>query len=492
VKIAIIGGGIAGLSAAWQLEKSRRAGAAVEYRLFERSSRLGGVVQTERLADGSLLEAGPDSFLSEKPWAAALCAELGLQDRLVGSNDADRKTFILLHGRLVPLPDGLQFLVPTRIAPVAGSRLFSLAGKLRFAREYLFPPAPLAENEDESVAQFVTRHFGSELVERLAEPLLAGIYGGHADGLSVRAVLPRMARMEAEHGSLIRAVLRARKSQPAGPGSSRPLFTSLRGGMQEMTDALVAQLNPLWLHTGAGVESLRQSPGAWYARTADGEQQFDAVILALPAWAAATLMHDTSRPESYGRSVPASELARLLAVIPYSSSVIVNLGYQRSALSTVDTNKLAGFGFLVPRTEGRKLLACTYTHNKFPHRVTPGRAIFRCFFAAETADQIMAQSDSDIAALAVAELRAILGLPGEPDLARVARWPQAMAQYTIGHLQRVTEIEQLCQNLPGLALAGNGFRGIGVPDCVRTGTEAAQRLAQAAGVPVRVAESSRQ
>jgi len=483
VRIGIIGGGIAGLSAAWELEKARRQGTPVEYQLFERSSRLGGVIQTEWLADGSLLEAGPDSFLTEKPWAAALCVELGLKEQLVGSNDAGRKTFILLHGRLTPLPDGLQFLVPTRIAPVATSRLFSLGSKLRFAREYLFPPAPLDQYADESVAQFVTRHFGAQLVERLAEPLLAGIYGGSAAALSVRAVLPRMARMEAEHRSLIRGVLRARAAQPSATSPPKPLFTTLRGGMQQMTDTMAAQLNAAWVRTSARVLAITRSDAGWRVLTAGRTEDFDSVILALPALAAAALLNPTE-----------AHLASLLGTIPYSSSLTVNLGYDRASLAA-DPGELEGFGFLVPRGEGRQLLACTYTHNKFPHRVAAERAIFRCFFAAETADQLMRRTDDEIAALAAAELRDILGLRAEPDLARVARWPQAMAQYTVGHLSRVTEIERLCQNLPGLALAGNGFTGIGVPDCVRSGAQAAQRLLNMAAAPAKAvsnAEHSRQ
>ena len=468
MRIAVIGGGVAGLSAAWTLEKARRQGADIEYCVFERATRLGGVIQTEKLDDGSLLEAGPDSFLTEKPWAADLCRELGLGNDLIGSNDAARKTWILLHGRLTPLPDGLQFLVPTRIRPIVTSSLFSAGTKARFAREYLFPPRPLAADQDESVTQFVARHFGRELVERLAEPLLAGIYGGSAGELSVRAVLPRMAKMEAEHRSLIRGVLHARRTQLPAASAPNPLFTTLGGGMQQMTDALAAQLDSACIRLQTEVRSLRPARGAWDVTVAGVVQSFDSIIVALPARAAAALLAEAD-----------AELAAQLAAVPYTSSVTVNLGYDRRVLGGADQSRLAGFGFLVPRSERRRLLACTYTHNKFLHRASPQRAIFRCFFAAEKADQIMALPDDQIAALAAAELRDILQLPASPELARVARWPYAMAQYTIGHLGRVTEIERLCQNLPGLALAGNAFRGIGVPDCVRSGTQAAEQLLRA-------------
>ncbi|MGH9580834.1 MAG: protoporphyrinogen oxidase, partial [Terriglobales bacterium] len=231
VRIAIIGGGVAGLSAAWELERVRQQGATLEYVLYERGSRLGGVLRTERAEDGSLIEAGPDSFLSEKPWAAELCRELGLEGELIGSNDAARKTLIVRGGRLLPLPEGLQFLVPTRAWPVLLSPLFSLSSKLRLAREWF--ARPRASQEDESAAAFVTRHFGREMVERLADPLLAGVYGGEAEKLSARAVLPRLVEMEAHHGSLSRALLRA-KAGRTGSAPPPPLFTSLRNGMQQL------------------------------------------------------------------------------------------------------------------------------------------------------------------------------------------------------------------------------------------------------------------
>jgi len=460
MKIAVIGGGIAGLSAAWQLEKARRGGADVEYCLFERSCHLGGVIKTETLADGSILEAGPDSFLTEKPWAAALCKELGLGEELVTSNNAARSTFILLKDRLVALPDGLQFLVPTKTAPIIGSPLFSWGTKLRFVLEYLFPPQP-ASSSDESVADFVARHFGQELVERIADPLLAGIYGGSARQLSVRAVLPRMAKMEAEHRSLIRGALGARKRAAQTSAPSPPIFTSLRGGMQQMTDALAARLRPEWIRTRAEAKGIARSDEAWQVVTPAGAETFDAAILALPAWGAAALL----QPIDY-------QLTSLLNEIPYSSSITLNLMYDQQTLG----RELKGFGFLVPRSEGRRLLACTYTHNKFPHRASSGTAILRCFLAAERADAAMAVSDEEIVGTVRSELNNILGIDASPALARVSRWPRAMGQYAVGHVTRVTKIEQHVAALPGLALAGNAYHGIGVPDCVRSGAEAADGL----------------
>ncbi|MBV8207753.1 MAG: protoporphyrinogen oxidase [Acidobacteria bacterium] len=460
MKIAIIGGGIAGLSAAWELEKRRRAGLQVEYRVFERNAELGGVIRTRRLSDGSLFEEGPDSFLTEKPWAADLCRELGLADELIGSNDAARRTFILLRDRLRPLPDGLQFFVPTRILPVAGSALFSFRTKLRFAREYVAPPAPLGGG-DESVAAFVARHFGHEVVETLADPLLGGIYGGSADQLSVRAVLPRMVTMESQSGSLIRAMLRARRNLRTPPG--RPLFTALRRGMQQMTDALAAQLNASWVHRGVAVSSVGRDGENWLVGAASGPQSFDAIIMAVPAWASANLLRSVSPGLSAG-----------LASIPYSSSAIVNLAFDAARIG----QSPEGFGFLVPRSEGRAMLACTFVQNKFPHRAAPGMALYRCFFAApEDEGRLLGMNDSELTATALGELREIAGVKAPPCSVHVTRWERAMAQYAPGHLETVTEIERLRVQCKGLGLAGNFLQGIGVPDCVRTGAQAALALA---------------
>ncbi|MFY9647740.1 MAG: protoporphyrinogen oxidase, partial [Terriglobales bacterium] len=259
-RIAIIGGGISGLSAAYTLEEKRKAGAAVEYVVFESSPRLGGVLVTDHV-DGCIIEAGPDSFLTEKPWAADLCRKVGLGDQLIGSNDSERKTYILMKDKLVVLPDGLMFMVPTKIIPTVLSRLFSMRTKLRMAAEWFHPPHKATE--DETVAAMVERHYGSEVVDLLADPLLSGVYGGEATQLSVRAVLPRFAEMEAKYGSLGRAMLAARtKMATATKGPARPLFSSLKDGMQQMIDALVARLDAKALKTSSPVQMLtRQSAG---------------------------------------------------------------------------------------------------------------------------------------------------------------------------------------------------------------------------------------
>jgi oxygen-dependent protoporphyrinogen oxidase len=458
-RIAIIGGGISGLSAAFALEEHRRnTSAQVEYVLYESSSRLGGVLRTEHI-DGCVVEAGPDSFVTEKPWAADLCRALGIGDQLIGSNDADRKTYILVGGRLIEMPDGLMFLVPTKILPTGLSPLFSWKTKLRMTQELFHPPR--AVDHDESVAAFVERHYGAEMVDRLADPLLSGVYGGEAAGLSVRAVLPRFAQMERTHGSLGRAMLAAKKKMSAAARQPAPLFTSLKDGMQHLAETVVSQLRPSSLLTSAQVQALQRGPGGWVVSAGMQSDLFDGVVVALPSLAAAEVLRMAS-----------PELAAELGAVQYSSSITVGLGYDREVRESLPP----GFGFLVPRSEGRRLLAATFVHNKFPHRAPEDRALLRCFFAGRNAEDVWASPDDEIVRIVRKELREIVGVRAEPLFARVYRWESAMAQYGVGHLERLQRVERLRAQLPGLALAGNGYRGIGVPDCVRSGRDAAAEM----------------
>ena len=463
-RIAIIGGGISGLSAAYALEEKRRAGLEVQYVLYEASARFGGVLVTDRV-DGCILEAGPDSFLTEKPWATDLCAKLGLAGQLIGSNDADRKTYILVRGKLVEMPDGLMFMVPTKLAPTIFSPLFSTQTKLRMAQEWFHPPHKA--NGDETVAAFVERHYGPEMVDRLADPLLSGVYGGEASQLSVRAVLPRFAEMEAKYGSLGRAMLAARSAARKAKTPPRPLFTSLENGMQQMVDALVAVLDADALNAGATVQAVAPEAGSWVVSAGLQSDEFDAVILALPTKAAANLLQ---------RCGP--QLAAELGAIEYSSSVTVALGYDKQVRDSLPP----GFGFLVPRSEGKRMLAATFVHNKFPHRAPEDRAILRCFLGGARGEQMLALSEEEILSIVREELDQILQLRAEPLFTRVFKWRGAMAQYGVGHLERLERIEALRQKLPGLALAGNGYSGIGVPDCVRSGTAAVDTTLYALGL----------
>lgn len=482
-RIAIIGGGIAGLSAAWALEKARRAGQDVEYALFEAGSRLGGVIGSE-VVDGCVIEGGPDSFLTEKPAAAQLCRELGIGDQLLPSNDAERKTYIVVRNRLVPLPDGLMFMIPTKLVPTALTGLFSLGTKLRMAREYLFPPAPATQ--DESVAAMTLRHFGQETVDRLVSPLLSGVYGGDASQLSVRAVLPRMVKMEQEHRSLTRAMLAARKKAPRAPGKPagpRPtLFTTLRGGMSQMADAVSAQLVPGSVRLDAPVHGLGRNderggePRAWTVESTYGREQFDAVILALPAWASAHLLQLIDHP-----------LSEALSGVPYSSSITMTLGYERSELA----NLPPGFGFLVPATEKRRMLACTFVHAKFAGRVPAGKGLLRCFLGGTANDDLMDWEDGRLTQIVLRELDEILRLKALPNFVRIHRSRRGMAQYGVGHLERIQLVRDRVATLPGLALAGNAYQGIGVPDCIRTGQEAAETALRAVQAEIPATSTAR-
>jgi oxygen-dependent protoporphyrinogen oxidase len=458
-RIAIIGGGISGLSAAYTIEEKRRSGTPVEYVLFESKPRLGGVLVTERV-DGCLVEAGPDSFLTEKPWAADLCTKVGLGGQLIGSNDSGRKTYIVVKNKLVVIPDGLMFMVPTKIMATVLSPLFSVRTKLRMAAEWFHPPHKASA--DETVAEMVERHYGAEMVDLLADPLLSGVYGGEATQLSVRAVLPRFADMESKHGSLGRAMLSARKKMAtARRGPALPLFTSLKDGMQQMTDALIASLDPSALKTSVPVEFLACELGQWTVSAGYQTDQFDAVIVATPTPAAASVLQGTDE-----------KLSAELRSIQYSSSVTVTLGYDENVRRVLPP----GFGFLVPRSAGRRMLAATFVHNKFPHRAPADRAIIRCFLGGARDEQILESSEKEILQIVRDELKQIIALRAEPLFARVYKWRSAMAQYSVGHLERLQRIETLRQKFPGLALAGNGYSGIGVPDCVRSGTEAASKI----------------
>jgi oxygen-dependent protoporphyrinogen oxidase len=455
-RIAIIGGGISGLAAALALEEHRSRGADLDYVLYESSARLGGVLRTERVCD-CIVEAGPDSFLTQKSWASNFCRALGLGDQLIGSNDSERETYILRGGRLAPMPDGLTFMVPTRILPTALSPLFSWKTKLRMARELFLTPQN--NDRDESVASFVERHYGAEIVDVLADPLLSGIYGGEATRLSVRAVLPRFAEMERTQGSLGRAMLAARKKTP--PLTMAPIFTSLKNGMQSMADAIVTRLNPTSIETNTPVASVQREGSAWLVSAGSGSNVFDHVVVALPTHATARLL-----------KAAAPELSAELGAVEYTSSITVALGYDRPVRESLPP----GFGFLVPRSEGRRLLAATFVHNKFARRAPADRALLRCFIAGSSAENLWALSDHQIVGMVRNELQQILGLRAEPLFARVYKWKSAMAQYGVGHLDRLDRVEPLRQRLPGLALAGNGYRGIGIPDCISSGQDAVKQI----------------
>jgi oxygen-dependent protoporphyrinogen oxidase len=465
MRTAIIGGGIAGLAAAYELEKARAGGAAIEYTLFEAGERLGGSLASENIS-GVMLERGPDSFLTEKPAAAELCCELGLLADLVPSNDAARKTWILVKNKLVALPDGLMFLVPTKLIPTALTQLFSFKTKLKMGLELL--QRPRLSEQDESVAALVERHYGAEAVERLADPLLSGIFGGDAAQLSARTVLPRLVEMEREYGSLTRGMLAARSKMRAKAGeaakknaAARGVFTTLRGGMQHLVDALETRLERAWVRVGMPVSGLEHFPEGWRVEAGGVREIYDSVIVASPAWAAGALLGKVD-----------ATLSGELSAIPYSSSITVNLIYDETSLGALPD----GFGFLVPAVEGRAILACTFVHRKFLGRTPPGKAVLRAFLGGMKNEAMLSGPDDVLVATVRRELKEILGIGAEPEHTLVSRWRRAMAQYAVGHQERVTRIAERVAALPGLQLAGNAYDGIGVSDCIRLGRAAAREL----------------
>jgi oxygen-dependent protoporphyrinogen oxidase len=468
MRVAIVGGGIAGLSAAYELELARARGVDVEYELYEAESRLGGVISSS-VVDGTVIEKGPDSFLTEKPAALELCRELGLEASLVPSNDAERKTFILLRNRLVALPDGLMFLVPTKFLPMVMTPLFGWLTKLRLGLEML--QRPRVPEGDESVAALVRRHYGQQAVDRLADPMLSGIYGGEASLLSAKAVLPRFVEMERKHGSLTLGMLKGMRErrfaaelheretgEEAPP--PKPLFTTLRFGLQQLVDELVMRLDARRLHVGSPVTGLAREGDGWLV-TAASSEGFDAVILATPAWAAGGLLAGVD-----------AGLSAELGAIPYSSSVTVNLVFDGAHLDPLPD----GFGFLVPASEGRAMLACTFIHRKFPGRTAHGKTVLRAFLGGARGEALLEEPDAVLAALVRRELMEMLEISATPERVEVERWPRSMAQYAVGHGARMERIREGLTRLPGLYLAGNAYDGIGISDCIRLGRGAARGI----------------
>lgn len=468
-RVVVVGGGIAGLAAAHRLGQARRQGAPVDEHLVEAGDRLGGVIRTE-LVDGCVVEAGPDSFLGEKPEAAALARELGLGGSLMGSNDAGRRTYILHKGRLERLPEGLMLLAPARLGPVLTTPLLPVAGKISILREWLMGRAPGGPppGDDESIASFIGRHFGPGMLENIAEPLLAGVYGGDSASLSVRSVLGRFVEMEKKFGSLTRGAMTARKCR-ANAGST---FMTLQNGLGSLVEALAGEIGSERVEFGcraAGVEIVPSAERRYRILLQGGSsREADSVILALPAWASASLLRNLDR-----------SLSEQLAAIPYTSALTVALAYDGQVRSRLPQ----GFGFLIPRAENRSLLACTFVHAKFDHRAPDDRALLRCFLGGSRDLRILEASDEEVLSTMREELQSILGLEAPPLFSRIYRWPRAMAQYVVGHGERLRVITGRLREYPGLYLAGNAYQGIGISDAIRTG-EAAARQALEHQAPV--------
>lgn len=468
--VVIVGGGISGLSAAWYLqEQARRDRIDVRYTLLESAPRWGGKILTEVVGGPSeasfVVEGGPDAFLTQKPWALELARELGLEDRLVPMNTGVQAVFVLQRGRPVPMPDGVLLVVPTRFLPFVKSPLISLPGKMRMGLDLVIPAR--RDDGDETLAAFIRRRLGQEALDKIAEPLMSGIYNADAEDQSIMATFPRFREMEKRHGSLIRGMLAARRreavARPAAPGGAAPkrmpMFMSLRLGTQELIDAIVPRLSGD-LRTGTTVEAIERADGGYRVVTGDGEVlAADAVLLTTPAYAAADLVHALA---------PAA--ADLMGEIRYVSTGTISMAFRAEDIR----RPLGGIGLVVPKGENRPINALTISSAKFNHRAPGGTVLMRAFFGGSRSPASMSYDDAALLEVVRGELRAILDIEAAPLFHRIYRWHRANPQYGVGHLERVSRIEAALPE--GLHVSGGAYRGVGMPDCVYQSRETVRRI----------------
>lgn len=455
VDVAIIGGGISGLAAANRL---REVALGLSTVVLESGPRAGGVLGTIR-RDGFLVEQSADSFITNVPYAIDLCRRLGLGDRLVSTDPNHRRSFVVRRGRLEPIPDGLVIMAPSRVGPMVTTRILSVLGKLRLAMERILPRG---DGSDESLASFARRRFGRETYNRLIQPLVGGMYTGDPERLSVKATMPRFLDMEQQHGSLIKAMRAAAKADGAkteGSGARYGLFVGLEGGISELVDALAGRVP---VRTDATVERLERDGEGWRLIVNGEPLSARSVVIATPPKAAAGLLRDID-----------AEAAGLIGGIPSTSSAIVSLGYRRDRIA----HPLDGFGFVVPFVERRQILSGSFSSVKFAGRAPEGSALIRVFMGGAKRPELVDADDAELVRIASSELASLLGARGEPDLAIVSRWRGAMPQYEVGHLDRIATITDRIAAIPGLEVAGNWLAGVGVPMCVKSGEDAANRVA---------------
>ncbi len=479
-RIIIVGGGAAGLGAAYKVKRAADEGHEVEFLLVEKDPRLGGKIASETVTDewggasGAefMIDGGPDCFLTSKPAVHRIAKSAGFFDDELPSDESRKKTLILSRGGLYEMPDGVMMFAPTKFVPFATTGLFSWPGKIRMGWDLFVPKKRVPEGQlnDETLEDFIVRRMGRECLDRLAEPLVGGVHASDPTQMSLAATFPNLLEMEQKHGSMLKGFLAMRKmvedmkkKYPPKPGDKpKTFFTSFTGGMQEMTDRMADAAGRSSLRTAASVTAIERSDSAWSVSLSDGERlEADAVIVATESWAAEPLM----------RSVDA-RIADALADIPASSSATVSIGFRAEEIG-IDMN---AFGVLCPQVEGRALMAATYSSTKWPGRAPEGKVLMRGFVGGPRNQAIMEKSDQELYEIVLREMRQILGVKGEPLFYRVYRWTLGMPQYTMGHLGRVELIEARCADTPGLALAGGSYRGVGIPNCIESGERAVSKV----------------
>ncbi len=467
--VAIVGGGISGLATAFALyEQAAAAGVSLRCTILEAGSTWGGKIVTHRIGD-LVTEAGPDSFLSNKPAGLDLCEKLGLTDQLINTSETGKKAFVYSGGRLRELPEGLVVMTPGQMAPFLRSGLLEWGGLARMGLDLVMPAR--RSSGDESLASFFRRRFGVQAFERMMEPLMAGIYAGDAEQMSIRATFPKFVELEQQHGSVIRGMMAARQSGAAvkRSGPRRTMFVSLKRGLADVVDALVKRLTDSGaiLQTGAVVEALRvrsHQVGRWMYDLIlqDGSAlSVESLVLSTPAFVSAELLRPLT-PIAGG----------LLDLVPYASTATIAMAYPSGAVS----GATEGFGFVVPRVERRDLIAATWTSLKWPYRAPSDRLLVRCYVGGVGREAILSLGDEALVTRVKAELADLCGLKAEPNYVEVNRWMRAMPQYTIGHLDRLTQIEAALSRYGGLVLTGAAYRGVGIPDCIRDGAVAAEHV----------------
>lgn len=459
-KIAIVGGGISALACAVNLKEK-----GFDFTVFEKEDSVGGKLFTEKIG-GLTVEGGPDSYLPEKFWSVQLIEKVGLAEEMLCSNDEFKGTFIHSGGRLHPLPEGVILMVPTMIMPLAKSGLISWPGKIRMGMELFVPPRK--DLKDESLAEFVTRRFGRECLEKIAEPLVAGIHTSNPDNMSVLATFPRFVDMERKSGSLIKAMIAAMKRMPPPNPSATPpaqkmtYFMSLKEGMQELVHGCMSYIGEERVKTGTAVVSVEKKAGGYRITCDDGATaDFDALVLATPSYVTQDILKSVDE-----------ELCDRLSAIEWSSSATVSIAFRKDDLKKT----LPGFGFIVPRVENRKLNACTWSSIKWSHRAPPDTFLLRSFVGGGHHEELVSRGDDELLSAIMEELREIIGISAEPTFYKVYRWFMGMPKYTVGHLERMAAIEEMLKEHRGLFLIGCSYRGIGIGDCAKSGFEAADAI----------------